>query len=88
MTLLHPRRVLAGAALAALAAVSLLAQAPAVQGTPDLTDAAVKRAVEQLQHVVNHSTYHRGQVVTLLRQLGVEPIGSDLIAFYRGRDRR
>jgi uncharacterized damage-inducible protein DinB len=43
---------------------------------------------QQLQHVVNHSTYHRGQVVTLLRQLDVEPIGSDLIAFYRGRDRR
>jgi uncharacterized damage-inducible protein DinB len=42
---------------------------------------------QQLQHVVNHSSYHRGQVVTLLRQLGGEPIGTDLIAFYRGRDR-
>ena len=42
---------------------------------------------QQLQHVVNHSSYHRGQVVTLLRQLGVDPIGTDLIAFYRGRDR-
>jgi uncharacterized damage-inducible protein DinB len=40
---------------------------------------------QQLQHVVNHSSYHRGQVVTLLRQLGGEPIGTDLIAFYRGR---
>src|ERR1700693_4747760 len=26
--------------------------------------------VEMLVHVVNHSTYHRGQVVTMLRQLG------------------
>ncbi len=42
---------------------------------------------QQLQHVVNHSSYHRGQVVTLMRQLGAEPIGTDLIAFYRGRDR-
>ncbi len=40
---------------------------------------------QQLQHVVNHSSYHRGQIVTLLRQLNVEPNGTDLIAFYRGR---
>ncbi len=42
---------------------------------------------QQFQHLVNHSSYHRGQIVTLLRQLGCEPIGTDLIAFYRGRDR-
>jgi uncharacterized damage-inducible protein DinB len=37
-----------------------------------------------LQHVVNHGTYHRGQVTTLLRQLGVRPPKSlDLIAYYR-----
>jgi uncharacterized damage-inducible protein DinB len=37
-----------------------------------------------LQHVVNHATYHRGQVTTMLRQLGVAPPKSqDLIAFYR-----
>ena len=39
-----------------------------------------------LQHVVNHATYHRGQVTTMLRQLGVEPPKStDLISFYRIR---
>jgi uncharacterized damage-inducible protein DinB len=38
-----------------------------------------------LQHVVNHSTYHRGQVTTLLRQLGATPVSTDLIAFYRER---
>jgi uncharacterized damage-inducible protein DinB len=39
-----------------------------------------------LQHVVNHATYHRGQVTTMLRQLGAEPPKSmDLIAFYRER---
>jgi uncharacterized damage-inducible protein DinB len=43
---------------------------------------------QQLQHLVNHSSYHRGQIVTLLRQLGAEPVGTDLIAFCRGRDRQ
>ncbi len=37
-----------------------------------------------LQHVVNHATYHRGQVTTMLRQLEAAPPRSmDLIAFYR-----
>jgi uncharacterized damage-inducible protein DinB len=39
-----------------------------------------------LQHVVNHATYHRGQVTTMLRQLGVPaPKPQDLIRFYRER---
>lgn len=38
---------------------------------------------QSMQHLVNHSTYHRGQIVTMLRQLGVRPIGTDLITFYR-----
>lgn len=39
-----------------------------------------------VQHVVNHATYHRGQVTTMLRQLGAAPPQSqDLIAFYRER---
>lgn len=36
-----------------------------------------------LQHLVNHSTYHRGQITTLVRQAGGTPIGTDLILFYR-----
>jgi uncharacterized damage-inducible protein DinB len=37
-----------------------------------------------IQHVVNHATYHRGQVTTMLRQLGAEPPKSmDLIYYYR-----
>jgi len=36
---------------------------------------------EMMQHVVNHSTYHRGQIVTLLRQLGQEPPGTDFSTF-------
>jgi uncharacterized damage-inducible protein DinB len=37
-----------------------------------------------VQHVVNHGTYHRGQVTTMLRQLGAAPPKSmDLIQFWR-----
>jgi len=36
-------------------------------------------------HVANHSTYHRGQVTTLLRQLGAQPIGTDLALFLTSR---
>ena len=39
-----------------------------------------------VQHVVNHGTYHRGQVTTMLRQLGAAaPRSLDLITFYRER---
>jgi len=34
-----------------------------------------------MQHVVNHSTYHRGQVTTMLRQLGATPPWTDLLVF-------
>ena len=40
---------------------------------------------ESMQHVVNHGTYHRGQVTTLLRQLGAQPVLTDLMHFYRER---
>jgi uncharacterized damage-inducible protein DinB len=40
---------------------------------------------ESMQHVVNHGTYHRGQVTTMLRQLGAQPIATDLMHFYRER---
>ncbi len=40
---------------------------------------------QSMQHVVNHGTYHRGQVTTLLRQLGAEPKLTDLMHFYRER---
>jgi len=38
---------------------------------------------QSMQHLVNHGTYHRGQVTTLLRQLGAKPILTDLMHFYR-----
>lgn len=33
-------------------------------------------------HAVNHSTYHRGQVTTLIRQLGAQPVSTDLVLYY------
>jgi uncharacterized damage-inducible protein DinB len=38
---------------------------------------------QQMQHRINHSSYHRGQIVTMLRQIGGKPQGTDLISFYR-----
>ena len=41
---------------------------------------------QMAQHVVNHGSYHRGQVTTMLRQLGAAPAKSmDMIGFYRER---
>jgi uncharacterized damage-inducible protein DinB len=37
-----------------------------------------------LQHVVNHASFHRGQITTMLRQLGAKaPQSQDLITYYR-----
>ena len=41
-----------------------------------------------VQHVTNHSTYHRGQVVTFLRQLGAKPAATDLVAWDREKGAR
>lgn len=50
-------------------------------GTP-----AASALWQMLQHVVNHASYHRGQVATMLRQLEAEPLKStDMITFYRER---
>jgi uncharacterized damage-inducible protein DinB len=50
-----------------------------LNGTPGRS-----RLWHMVQHMVNHATYHRGQVTTMLRQLGAAPPKSmDLITFYR-----
>lgn len=35
-----------------------------------------------VMHIVNHATYHRGQITSMLRQLGYSPIATDLHVFY------
>ena len=49
------------------------------------TDPSSMRLVDQMQHVVNHATMHRGQIVGMIRQLGIEPPATDLL-FYLRRD--
>ena len=39
--------------------------------------------VDQMQHVVNHATMHRGQVVGMIRQLGIDPPSTDLLIYLR-----
>lgn len=39
--------------------------------------------VDQMQHVVNHATLHRGQVVGMIRQLSIEPPSTDLLFYLR-----
>jgi len=36
-----------------------------------------------VRHVVNHSTYHRGQIAAFIRQFGIAPPSTDYIAFAR-----
>jgi uncharacterized damage-inducible protein DinB len=43
---------------------------------------------QMLQHLANHGTYHRGQIATMLRQLGAKGQGTDMIVFFREREAR
>jgi uncharacterized damage-inducible protein DinB len=36
-------------------------------------------------HAINHSTFHRGQIVSMLRALGVQPPNTDLTCYYAAR---
>ncbi|MDQ0064573.1 DinB family protein [Chryseobacterium lathyri] len=38
---------------------------------------------EMLFHTVNHSTYHRGQINSLLKQNGIDPLLTDYIFYKR-----
>src|SRR5262245_66407521 len=67
----------------------------------DLGDSGVTRVLEYralsgqpasspfwqiVEHLVNHASYHRGQVTTLIRQLGGRPPENlDMITFYRAQ---
>jgi uncharacterized damage-inducible protein DinB len=66
----------------------LLAALTAEQLHADLTwsntrgDTFTRPLWQPLLQLVNHGTYHRGQVVTQLRQLGYKAPQSDLIRFF------
>lgn len=38
---------------------------------------------ELMCHAANHATYHRGQITTMIRQVGGTPIPTDMIAYFR-----
>ena len=37
---------------------------------------------DSMTHVVNHGTYHRGQLTTMLRQVGATPPSTDLVNLF------
>jgi uncharacterized damage-inducible protein DinB len=39
-----------------------------------------------MQHVANHSTYHRGQIALMMRQLKAEPLATDFHVFLADRN--
>jgi len=43
---------------------------------------------EAVLHAVNHGTLHRGQILTMFRQLDRVPTGTDLIFYYREKAKR
>lgn len=40
-----------------------------------------------MQHMANHSTYHRGQISLMMRQLGAKPLATDFDDFLVDRSR-
>ncbi|MFX0045001.1 MAG: DinB family protein [Candidatus Hermodarchaeota archaeon] len=57
-----------------------------------LTDSEMSEPFERgidrwhaLFHVVNHGTHHRGQIVSMLRILGIKPVPQDFVFFVLGR---
>src|SRR5262249_23174937 len=49
----------------------------------DQGDSLTSELWRQMFHLINHQSYHRGQVATLLRQLGVQPPATDFLPGYR-----
>ena len=50
------------------------------------TGGAYRHTFRQMfRHAVDHSSYHRGQLVTLLRQVGATPPSTGLVVYYRER---
>jgi len=41
---------------------------------------------QQMQHKVNHSSYHRGQLVMMLRQLRTAVVSTDLITYIKQKE--
>lgn len=61
----------------------------ALDGIIDYTNFAGKHLAlplwQMLRHLVNHSSYHRGQITTMLKQLDHPATATDMILFYQER---
>ena len=66
-----------------LASVSELMLAKPLAYISDHGDTLTSELWRQMFHLINHESYHRGQVATLLRQLGVRPPTTDFLPGYR-----
>lgn len=53
-----------------------------LNSTVKYKDTKISTVRDILFHVINHSTYHRGQIATEFRQKGLEPLVTDYI-FYK-----
>lgn len=49
-------------------------------------DSFTRALGDALLHIANHGTYHRGQVATLLRQLGRQAASTDYLRFVDARE--
>lgn len=38
-----------------------------------------------VSHLVNHASYHRGQIANFLRQVDAEPVGTDMFLYFLTR---
>ena len=38
-----------------------------------------------LRHIVNHTTYHRGQVASKLKRFGIQQAETDIVFFAKGQ---
>lgn len=51
--------------------------------TNSVGKAFTSKVSNMLFHIINHSTYHRGQIALLFRQHGLDPLSSDYIFYTR-----
>ncbi|MEH6948948.1 DinB family protein [Bacillus sp. JJ634] len=43
------------------------------------------KIAEVVQHIVNHGTYHRGNIAAMIRQMGYEGVSTDYIFYLRDK---
>lgn len=66
--------------------INIISSQPLDREITYLTTEGIKyssRLDKILYHIVNHGTYHRGQIAYELREKGLEPIGTDYIFYTR-----